>query len=74
MDGDDVIDGVCVNDGDCVNDGTEDAIGDGDSDGVSGFGSTSILLHVVVRVPGMSHPIQQVLGKDDPSSASYHEH
>ena len=78
MDGDDVSDGACVTDGDRVTDGDGDGIedvdGDGDCDGGPGFGSRSSLLQVVVKIPGTSHPIQQVLGNEKPSCASYHEH
>ena len=72
MDGDIVSDGDGVVDGD--SDGAELDDGDGDCDGASEFGSISLLVQVVVNTPGTSHPMQQVLGNEDPSCASYHEH
>ena len=74
MDGDDVSDGDRVSDGDCVSDGAAVVDGDGDRDGDPGLESISLLLQEVVSIPGTSHPMQQVLGNENPSCASYHEH
>jgi hypothetical protein len=61
-----VSDGDCVNDGDGDIDGAEVVDGDGECDGPR-LGLRSLLLQVVVRIPGTSHPMQQVLGNEKPS-------